>query len=414
LNDWGSCDSFLGAMPNNKIYLDYNATTPLNDSLLEHIPVWLEAWGNPSSIHWAGRGPKTLLRESRESLAKALNCNPLEIIFTSGGSEANNLAIRGVFENALLKGKKPDDMHFITSKVEHPSVVRCFQFLQALGARVDYVDVSRTGILNIDQFAAFLKPGTTLLISIMYANNETGNIFPIKELAQMAHEAGALVHSDCVQAFGKSLLDLRDLAVDLATISAHKYYALKGTGCLYVRRNVSLSTQILGGGQERRRRGGTENVLGIQAMGWMTRFLPQLPAKEKNLRALRVLLEGRILQEISGVQLTGVMGPRLPNTSSFVIDGIDGETLLMRLDLAGFAVSTGAACSSGNPEPSPVLLAMGLKREEAQSSLRVSLGWPTTESEIHCFVDELKKTVGFLRQLKQESRYADRRTVILD
>jgi cysteine desulfurase len=391
-------------MPNKKIYLDNNATTPLNDSLLEQIPRWLKDWGNPSSIHWAGRGPKTVLRETRESLAKAIGCNPLEIVFTSGGTEANNLAIRGIFENALLKGKKPSEMHFITSKVEHPSIIKCFQFLESMGAQVDYIEVSREGILDLAQLRQSLRIGQTLLVSVMYANNETGNIFPIKEVTQLAHEAGALMHTDCVQAFGKISLDLKDLAVDLATFSAHKFYALKGSGFLFVRRNVSISTQILGGGQERRRRGGTENVLGIQSLGWMSQFLSQVPQKSEKLRSLRVYLEARVLQEIANVKLTGGLGARLANTSSFVIDGIDGETLLMRLDLAGFAVSTGAACSSGNPEPSPVLLAMGLKREEAQSSLRVSLGWTTTEDEVQFFIETLKKIVEFLRQVKLESQ----------
>jgi cysteine desulfurase len=399
-------------MPNSKIYLDYNATTPLNNSLFEQIPNWLKDWGNPSSIHWAGRGPKTVIRETRESLAKALSCNPLEIVFTSGGTEANNLAIRGIFENALIKGMKPHEMHFITSKVEHPSVTKCFQFLGSLGAKVDYIDVSREGIINLNQYSKLLIPGRTLLVSVMYANNETGNIFPIKEMTHLAHQVGALMHTDCVQAFGKTFLDLKDLAVDLATFSAHKFYALKGTGFLYVRRNTTISTQILGGGQERRRRGGTENILGIRAMGWMVQYLPQLSEKTEKLQALRILLETRVLNEISRVLLTGVVGERLPNTSSFVIQGVDGETLLMRLDLAGFAVSTGAACSSGNPEPSPVLLAMGLNREEAQSSLRVSLGWMTTEVEVQAFVDCLKKIVQFLRQMKLESKSLDHQQTV--
>jgi cysteine desulfurase len=238
----------------------------------------------------------------------------------------------------------------------------------------------------------------------MYANNETGNIFPIKEITQLAHQAGALMHTDCVQAFGKIFFDLKDLAVDLATFSGHKFYALKGTGFLFIRRNVTISTQILGGGQERRRRGGTENVLGIHTLGWMAQFLSQVTLKSVEIAKLRNYLESRVLQEISQVELTGVMGLRLPNTSSFVIHGVDGETLLMRLDLAGFAVSTGAACSSGNPEPSPVLLAIGLKREEAQSSLRVSMGWSTTELEVQSFIENLKKIVEFLRKIKLDSK----------
>lgn len=402
LNAKGQCDSLHDAMPLDKVYLDHNATTPLNNSLFGQIPEWLKDWGNPSSIHWAGRGPKSVLRESRETLARHLSCQALELIFTSGGTESNSLAIRGIFENQLQKGKKPDEMHFITTQVEHPSVLKCFQFLQNLGARVDYVPVSREGLLDLTYLQSCLQPGKTLLVSVMYANNETGNIFPIQKIAGLVHEAGALMHSDCVQALGKINVNLTALGLDLASFSSHKFYALKGSGFLFVRRNVSLSTQIIGGGQERRRRGGTENVLGIRAIGWMAQFLGQVSEKENQMRSLRVYLEARTLQEIPGVLLTGALGERLPNTSSFVISGVDGETLLMRLDLGGFAVSTGAACSSGNPEPSPVLLAMGLHREEAQSSLRVSLGWCTTQSEIDHFVESLKKIVVYLRELKSE------------
>jgi cysteine desulfurase len=387
-------------MPLNKIYLDHNATTPLNDTLFGLIPEWLKDWGNPSSIHWAGRGPKSVLRESREALAKALVCHSLELVFTSGGTESNNLAIRGIFEHHLQKGRAIADMHFITTQVEHPSVIRCFQFLQSLGAQVDFIPVSREGILDIEFLKKSLRPQKTLLVSVMYANNETGNIFPIAEIARLVHEAGALMHSDCVQALGKIPIDLKELELDLASFSAHKFYALKGSGFLFIRKNISLSSQLIGGGQERRRRGGTENILGIRSIGWMAQLLSLLSIKENEMRALRTYTEGRVLQEIKGVTLTGAIGNRLPNTSSFVISDVDGETLLMRLDLAGIAVSTGAACSSGNPEPSPVLLAMGLSRGEAQSSLRISLGWGTTPTEIDLFVERLKKIVIYLREIK--------------
>lgn len=386
-----------------KVYFDHNATTPIAEGIGQSIAGWLQEWGNPSSIHWAGRVPKLVLRETREKLAIALKCHPLEIVFTSGGSESNNLAIHGIYENALLNGVPIQEMHFITSTIEHPSVLKTFQNLEKLGARVDYVSVGRDGEFNFQEYEKYLNAHPkTLLVSVQLANNEVGIILPIQKIAQKAHEFGALMHSDVVQAYGKIPLNLKELELDLATISAHKFYALKGTGVLFVKKNTSLNPIVIGGGQERRRRGGTENVLGIQALGWMADYLPQVSEMEIQVRELTTKLEQRVLTEINDVVLNAANAQRLPNTSSFLISGIDGETLLMRLDLAGFAVSTGAACSSGSPEPSPVLLALGLSRAEAQSSLRVSLGWETTESEVEQFVNTLKEVVAHLRSINTQ------------
>lgn len=382
-------------MPTNpKVYLDHNATTGLSFEAKAGLPLFLEEYGNPSSIHWAGRGPKSVLRETRKSLARALGVGPLELVFTSGGSEANNTVIKALFEIF-------PDKEFITTTVEHPSVTKTFQWLESRGARVHFIGVDREGRLDLERFDAALGENTAL-VSVMCANNETGVLFPIRELARRAHAKGALFHTDCVQALGKIPLDLAELDVDYASFSGHKFYSPKGTGFLYVRRNAPFEPLIHGGAQERHRRGGTENTLGLFALGLNAQRLPETSERAEKIRVLRDRFEARLLEKIPGARVTAAQAPRLPNTSSLVIDGVDGETLLMSLDLKGFAVSTGAACASGNPEPSPVLLAMGLTRQEAQSSLRVSLGWETTTAQMDEFLDTLGAVVLRLRQLSTE------------
>lgn len=379
-----------------RVYLDHNATTPLHERVQQSSSEWMHVWGNPSSIHWAGRESKNILRESRQVLAAGLGCHPLEIVFNSGGSEGNNTVIRAVW-NKLGAIRN----HFLCSDVEHPSVRRAYEYLETLGAKVDYIPVSRSGVLDLD----FIKKNIsekTALISVMLANNETGHIFPVREIVEIAKSKGSLVHTDAVQALGKIPLNLSDLGVDYATFSAHKFYSLKGTGFLYLKKTSPYEPLILGGGQERHRRGGTENIVGIASLGAVAPFLQDVSAKSYFMKSLRDHFEKRVLGEIPGVRVTGAESPRLPNTSSMTIEGIDGETLLMSLDLKGYAVSTGAACSSGNPEPSPVLLAMGMTREEAQTSLRVSLGWGTNEAEMNIFIDTLKSVVTRLRNLREQ------------
>lgn len=375
----------------DRVYLDHNATAPLAAAIAERVPGWLEIWGNPSSIHNAGRAPKAILRDSRSAFAKIIGAqSPLEIVFTSGGSEANNLALKGVLEKS--GGRK----RFLVSAVEHPSIRRTIEYLESRGAEVKFIPVLRSGSVDLEAYERLLDDRTAL-VSVMLANNETGNIFPVKKLAELARAKGALFHADCVQALGKIPVDVRELGIDLASFSGHKFYALKGVGALYVRRGVNLEPLIHGGGQERHRRGGTENALAIASLGAMCEYAGEIAGRASSLETLRGHLEDRILNEIAGVTVTGGGAPRLPNTSSLVIPGVDGETLLMNLDMAGYSVSTGAACSSGSPEPSPVLLAMGLSREQAQSSLRVGLGWENTLAEIDRFVDELKVVVGRIR-----------------
>ena len=365
---------------------------------MEKVPEWIRDWGNPSSIHWGGRKPKALLRQARQNLAKMLGTHPLELVFTSGGSEANNLAIKGVYFQ--LRRENPARNRYIFSTMEHPSIIKAAQFLANCGADVQYVSVGRDGQIDWAMYESLLSENTAL-VSIMLANNETGTIFPIKKLAARAHKVGALFHSDAVQAMGKIPLNLSSMGVDLATFSGHKFYALKGVGVLYVKRGVNLENLVHGGGQERGRRGGTENILSIASLGLMAGQSASILDKISQLGELRDRMETKILSEIEGVTITAKDSKRLPNTSSLVISGIDGETLLMSLDMKGFAVSTGAACSSGNPEPSPALLAMGLSREEAQSSLRVSLGYYTTWEELLKFTECLQSVVERLRRLNE-------------
>ncbi len=403
------------------VYLDHNATTPVAVIPPAIFQEWVEAWGNPSSIHWAGRKPKLLMRDARRHLAQMLHCDPLELIFTSGGSESNNLALKGIFtrlqieqieKNKILEvmpGLTSENVtpsaehrhHYLLSSVEHPSLRKTAESLRRQGAQVDFIPVSRDGWIDMNAYRELLSEKTAL-VSVMFANNETGNLFPIQEMVQLAHQKGALFHTDAVQALGKIPIDLHELGVDFASFSGHKFYALKGVGALYVRRGGILESLIHGGGQERNRRGGTENILAICSLGAMAKRVIDVEASALRMRRLRDHFENRVNTEIEGIRVTGALAPRLPNTSSLVIEGVDGETLLMNLDMRGFAVSTGAACSSGSPEPSPTLLAMGLTRSEAQSSLRVGLGWETTEEEMDRFVDVLKEVVTHLRSFSTQ------------
>lgn len=385
-------------------YFDHNATTPVCSDVLEAIPELAQAWGNPSSIHWSGRQPKNILRDARKAVAEAVGASsPLEIIFTSGGSEANNTVLKGLFDYyqtaQFLTPEQRRRTHFMSSTVEHPSIMKAMAHLQALGARVDFIPVNRRGEIDLDFYQEHLSDETAL-VSVMFANNETGTLFPIKKMAEMAHAKGALFHTDAVQAFGKVPVDLKDLNVDFASFSGHKFYSVKGSGVLYSKKGSYLSSLIHGGGQERHRRGGTENTLAIGCLGVAAKRSSLVAEKGASIARLRDHMEQRILSEISEVTVTAAETLRLPNTSSLILKGVDGETMLMSLDIKGYAVSTGAACSSGNPEPSPVLLAMGLTRDEAQNSLRVSLGWGTTLEEVNGFVDTLKTVVIRLRSLQ--------------
>lgn len=379
-----------------RVYLDHNATTPLEPGLGPYLGKTIPLWGNPSSIYASSREPKRILRETRLKLSKLIGSHPLELIFTSGGSEANNLALKGLLRNLKAQGKDT----LVTSAVEHPSVFNTMKAIAQWGWNVEVIPVNREGEIDKDYYLNVLKTQKVGLVSIMAANNETGVIFPIKELCSLAHDYGALFHCDAVQFFGKKPFCLQDLNVDLASFSAHKFYALKGCGVLYCRKGLSLESLIHGGGQERSRRAGTENVLAIASLGFMLDKLPDTPEYMENMQNLRERFESQVLQKIAQIEITAAKQKRLCNTSHLVIAGVDGESLLINLDLKGFEVSTGAACSAGSPEPSPVLLAMGLEREEAQSSLRVSFGKENTIEEVDRFVATLIEIVQKLRDLK--------------
>lgn len=380
------------------VYLDHNATTPIDPSLFELVPTWMLQFGNPSSIHQASRGPRTLIREARTAIAEALAVSPLEIVFNSGASEGNNTVIKAVWDR---RGKERPE--FLCSSVEHPSVIKAMQAIEKKGALIRWIPVSKNGELDLN-FVKMHLSQKTALVSVMSANNETGTLFPVHQLVEMAKAVGALVHSDCVQMFGKHVLDLKKLGVDYATFSGHKFYSLKGSGFLYIKKTAPLENLIDGGAQERFRRGGTENTVGIAAMGHMAQKMAALDLEKKlsELANMRDQMEAHVLKEISGVHITAQKSPRLTNTSHMMIEGIDAETLLINLDLDGFFVSTGAACSSGNPEPSPVLLNMGFTRAEAQTSLRVSLGWNSKQVDLEKFVVRLKNIVIRLREMKKE------------
>ena len=387
-----------------RTYLDHNATTPLDQGLKELIPGWLNSWGNPSSIHQDGRGPKALMRTARLNVAGMLGVDPLEIVFTSGASESNNTVLKGLWLSKLA-GKKEffGRNKILVSKVEHPSVAKTAEWLASMGMDVLWIPVDREGRLDLEFLEKNLNE-EVLLVSVMLANNETGALMPIEVVTKMAHEVGALVHCDAVQGLGRIPLKLRDWGVDFASFSAHKFYALKGTGVLYIRKGLTIENLIHGGGQERHRRAGTESTVGIAALGYMCSRHNELQEKYLHMKRLRDDLEQKILHSIAGVKITSSEVKRLPNTSHMVIEGVDGESLLMNLDLKGFSVSTGAACSSGSPEPSPVLMAMGFRFDEAQSSLRLSVGWSSTQEEVDRFVMTLSSVVQRLRQ-KSTSAY---------
>ncbi len=380
------------------IYFDHNATTPIDESLYPLVQEWVHEWGNPSSIYSLSRNAKKILRESRISAAAKLGAHPLEIIFTSGGSESNNMAFKGL----LNYFKKLNKNTLIVSSVEHPSVLKTAKYLSTLGLNVFQIPVSRQGDLDLDFLKDHLDKHKVGLVSVMAANNETGVIHPISEISEMSHYFGALVHTDAVQLMGKAIFDFKSLGVDMASFSAHKFYSLKGAGFLYCRKGIPLESLIHGGGQERSRRAGTENTLAIASMKQMIESLTRIETQLNDIKKVRDHFEAEVKKHISKVEVTAQKPNRLVNTSHLIIEGTDGENLLMNLDLKGFSVSTGAACSAGSPEPSPALLAMGFTKAEAQSSLRVSFGQSNTIEQVDLFISTLKEVVPYLREIKNQ------------
>jgi len=366
-----------------RFYFDHNATTPVSPEVLEAmLPMMTEVYGNASSIHHFGQIARQKLDAARKQVAAMLGAEPQEIVFTSGGTEADNLAIFGT------------GGHVVTTTFEHPAVL-------ATVAQMDHtlVPVDGRGMVDPDAIRKSIQPSTKL-ISVMHANNEVGTIQPIQEIARIAAEAGIPLHSDGVQAVGKIPVNVADLGVAMYSISGHKIGAPKGVGALYVRKGTSLKPMMYGGRHERERRAGTENVAGAVALGRAAEWIAENDnAENRRQGALRDRLERSILDRIPHTRVNGAGAQRVPNTTNIRFDGIDSDALLIALDLKGFAVSSGAACSSGAPEPSHVLLAMGLSRLEARSSIRFSLGRSNTIEQVDALVDALVDSVAHLRKL---------------
>ena len=384
-----------------RIYLDYNATTPVDREVLDAmLPYFSGNFGNASSIHSAGQRGRSAVDAARESVAALVGAKPSEIVFTCGGTEADNLALFGVVGRAV---RRP--VHVITTAIEHHAVLNCGQALEKQGVDVTYVPVGRSGIVDPEDVREAIRPETAL-ISAMLANNEIGTIQPIEEIRRISAEHGICFHCDAVQAAGKLPLDVNRLGVDLLSISAHKIYGPKGVGALYVRTGTELDPIFHGGHHERDRRPGTENVPGIVGLGKAADLAAKSMATDASrLAALRDKFEAALLS-LPGVRLNGDGHNRVPNTCNLYFDAAGGEALVIALDLQGIACSTGAACSSGAVEPSHVLTAMGLSADQARSSLRFSLGRPTTAEEIDRAIEIIPIVVERLRGLSPLSVHA--------
>ncbi|MBT3327855.1 MAG: cysteine desulfurase [Gemmatimonadales bacterium] len=377
------------------IYLDHNATTPLHPRALEAmLPFLRERWGNPSSPYRFGSQAKTAVEQARKRIANHIACKPTELVFCSSGTESDNLALRGVAHALRARGN-----HIVTTVIEHHAVLTTCKALERKGFQVTYVPVTADGIVEIESLAASLHD-ETILVSVMHANNETGVVQPVEEIAALVRKRGILFHTDAVQSAGKLPGRLAKLGADLISFSGHKLYGPKGAAALYVREDTPLAPIMTGGAQERGLRAGTENVAGI--IGFAEALALAFEGAESEsgrLRALRDRLEREVLSMVRGVRINGSTALRVPNTSSLSVQDIDGESIVLGLDVKGICVSTGSACSTGDPEPSHVLLAMGLTPRDAQGTIRLSLGRETQEGDIDTTVQALTETIARLRQI---------------
>jgi cysteine desulfurase len=379
-----------------RVYFDYNATTPLAPEVVETLShVSRDVFGNPSSIHHFGQQAKATIDDARSAVASLLNADPSEVVFVSGGTEADNFAIRGAAEALEPTGRR----HLIATGIEHEAVLNTLRALNRRGWRTTLLAVDATGIVSPDRLREAID-AETALVSVMHANNEIGTIQPVAALAAIAHERGALMHTDAVQSAGKIPVDVRALGVDLLSLSAHKFNGPKGVGALWIKRGTRMQPTATGGKHERNRRAGTENVASIAGLGVAAALaLGKMKAEAVRLSALRDRLEGGILRNVAGTQVNGAPDQRVPNTTNISFDRIEAESLLIALDLEGIAVSTGSACSSGTLEPSHVLKAMGLPTHRTQNSLRFSLGMFSTQEEVDRVVEVLPRLVEKLRGL---------------
>ncbi len=385
------------ALPSGVIYLDHAATTPTRADVLARMqPYFSEFFGNPSSVYTLGRNALDAVDSAHESVARALNCRPTEIVFTGGGSEADNLAIKGIAYAQRRRGN-----HIITSAIEHHAVLHTCQRLEQEGYDVTYLPVDEHGMVDPAQVEAALTEKTAL-VTIMYANNEVGTIQPIAEIGRLCRERRVPFHTDAVQAGGVLDLDVTRLQVDLLTLSAHKFYGPKGVGILYVRQGMRVQPQVLGGSQERNRRAGTENVPGIVGAATALQFARDEREQENTrLIALRdKLIDGMLA--FPNVRLTGHPSQRMPNSASFTLSGVEGESMLLNLDLVGIAASSGSACTAGDIEPSHVLTAMGVKASDARGALRMTLGHSTSDDDITVTLQRMTEILPRLRSLSTQ------------
>jgi cysteine desulfurase len=378
-----------------KVYFDYNATTPTHPAVGEFVqPFFSEFFGNPSSLHWAGREVRGYYDDAREHVASLIHAKPGEIVFTGCGSESDNHAIKGVAFSRKQRGN-----HIITTTTEHPAVLNTCRYLQTMGYKVTYLPVDQEGQIEPDDVKKAIRKDT-ILISIMYANNETGNVLPLHEIGAIARDHDILLHSDMVQAMGKIDIDMELLNVDLASFAGHKVYAPKGVGVLYMREGLEIDNLIHGGHQEGGRRAGTENVIGAVAFGKACEVISHDMGEEsKRIEGLRLRLLDGILERIDHVRLNGHKALRLPNTLNLSFEFVEAESLLIALDLKGIAVSSGSACSSGSTEPSHVLLAMNIPAETCQSAIRFSLGRGNRKEDIDYALSVLPDIVARFRAM---------------
>ncbi len=377
------------------IYFDNSATTRLDDEVLkEMMPYLTEEYGNASSIYKLGRNTRKAVETAREKIAKAINSEPDEIYFTSGGTESNNTAIRGIAYNNKKKGN-----HIITSKIEHPAILETCKQLEKEGFEITYLNVDKNGIIDLEQLKNSIKE-TTILISIMFANNEIGTIQPIKEIGTIARENNIYFHTDSVQAVGSLKIDVKEMNIDSLSMSAHKFYGPKGIGVLYVKKGIIFQKFMNGGHQERNKRAGTENVPAIVGMGKAIEIAYRdLEEHTKQIKELRDYYINQVKDKIPYIKINGDMEKRLPGNSNISFRFIEGEGLLLNLDLKGICASSGSACTSGSLNPSHVLLAIGLPHEIAHSSLRISIGKYNTKEEIDYLINNLVEIVGRLREM---------------
>lgn len=379
-----------------RVYLDHSATTPVRPEVMEAMLPFLkdDAFGNPSTIYSYGREAKKALDEAREKVAALIGARPEEIVFTSGGTEADNLALIGTAAANEKKGR-----HIITSSIEHHAVLHTAQYLMRHGFKVTFLPVTPEGLVRVEDVEEAITD-ETILISVMHVNNEVGTIQPIKEIGHLARERGIVFHTDAVQSVGKIPVNVDELNVDLLSASAHKIYGPKGVGCLYIRKGTKITPILHGGGQERKRRAGTENMPGIVGFGRAAELARQeLPQEMPRLKALRDRLIKGILERIEDVQVNGDLEKRVATNANFSFRYVEGESLLLSLDMKGICASSGSACTSGSLDPSHVLLAMGIPHEVAHGSVRMTLGRGNTEADIDYVLEVMPEIVARLRAM---------------